>query len=133
MSDYLLDTNACIAILKGNSTMLAHIRRVGVQRLYLCAPVKAELWFGACKSAKIAENKEKLDAFFGGLPSLAFDDKVIKALGELRMDLYAKGTPIGPYDMQIAAIALSYGLTVVTHNVREFERVPHLLIEDWLV
>ena len=57
---------------------------------------------------------------------MPFDDKVIKTLGELRMSLFAKGTPIGPYDMQIAAIALSYGLTVVTHNVREFERVPDL-------
>ncbi|MDO9180465.1 MAG: type II toxin-antitoxin system VapC family toxin [Agitococcus sp.] len=133
MSGYLLDTNACIAILKGNSTMLANLRRVGVRQLYLCAPVKAELWFGACKSAKIVENKEKLDVFFDGLPSLSLDDKVIKTLGELRMSLFAKGTPIGPYDMQIAAIALSYGLTVVTHNVREFERVPDLVVEDWLV
>ncbi len=133
MSGYLLDTNACIAILKGNSTMLANLRRVGVRQLYLCAPVKAELWFGACKSAKTIENKEKLDVFFDGLPSLPFDDKVIKTLGELRMSLFAKGTPIGPYDMQIAAIALSYGLTVVTHNIREFERVPDLLVEDWLV
>jgi tRNA(fMet)-specific endonuclease VapC len=133
MSGYLLDTNACIAILKGNPTMLANIRLVGMRQLYLCAPVKAELWFGACKSAKTIENKEKLETFFAGLPSLAFDDKVIKTLAEVRMTLFAKGTPIGPYDMQIAAIALSYDLAVVTHNVREFERVPDLLIEDWLV
>ncbi len=133
MTGYLLDTNACIAILKGNPTILNHVRRVGLQQLYLCTPVKAELWFGACKSIKVTENKAKLESFFIDIPSLAFDDHVFKTLAELRMDLFAKGTPIGPYDMQIAAIALNYDLTIVTHNVREFERVPNLRIEDWLI
>lgn len=133
MSGYLLDTNACIAILKGNPTTLTHVRRVGLQQLYLCTPVKTELWFGACKSIKVAENKAKLESFFIDIPSLAFDDHVFKTLAELRMNLFSKGTPIGPYDMQIAAIALSYNLTLVTHNLREFERVPNLRIEDWLI
>lgn len=133
MTGYLLDTNACIAILKGNATILAHIRRIGLKQLYLCTPVKAELWFGACKSIKVIENQQKLANFFSDIPSLAFDDHIFKQLAELRMGLFAKGTPIGPYDMQIAAIALSYNLTIVTHNVREFERVPNLRIEDWLI
>ncbi|MCB1673453.1 MAG: type II toxin-antitoxin system VapC family toxin [Pseudomonadales bacterium] len=133
MSSYLLDTNACIAILKGNPVILNHVRRVGLQQLYLCTPVKAELWFGACKSVKVIENQQKLESFFIDIPSLAFDDHVFKTLAELRMDLFAKGTPIGPYDMQIAAIALIYDLTIVTHNLREFERVPNLRIEDWLI
>ena len=57
MSGYLLDTNACIAILKGNPTMLANIRLVGIRQLYLCAPVKAELWLGAgVRLTPLAEN-----------------------------------------------------------------------------
>ena len=63
----------------------------------------------------------------------AFDDAAANRYAEIRSDLERRGLPIGAYDMQIAAIALSSGLTVVTHNVDEFSRVPHLSLEDWQV
>lgn len=133
MSHYLLDTNAYIAFLKNHPKLLDHIRAVGSDALFLYTPVKAELWFGACKSQRITENKDRLRSFFADLPSLPFDDEAAECFGEIRATLTRLGTPIGPYDLQIAAIALSRGLVVVTHNVDEFSRVPGLTVEDWLL
>ena len=70
MSRYLLDTNACIALMKENAGVVARIREVSMESLVLCAPVKAELWFGACKSQRVAENQDRLRQFFNDLPSL---------------------------------------------------------------
>lgn len=131
MSRYLLDSNACIACPKNNAGLVGRIRDVGVETLCLCAPVKAELWFGACKSQRIEENQARLRRFFSDLPSLPFDDVAAEHLGGLRATLARQGTPIGPYDLQIAAIALANGLTVVTHNLSEFSRVPGLSVENW--
>ncbi|MCK6557067.1 PIN domain-containing protein [Candidatus Binatia bacterium] len=97
----------------------------------LCAPVKAELWFGACKSQRVAENQDRLRQFFDDLPSLPFDDTAAERCGEIRATLAAQGKPVGPYDLQIAAIAVSGSLTVVTANVGEFSRVPGLAVEKW--
>ena len=65
--------------------------------------------------------------------SLPFDDAAASVYAIIRAHLESAGTPIGPYDLQIAAIALANGLTLVTHNTREFSRVPGLLLEDWEV
>ncbi len=131
MNRYLLDTNVCIAILNGNQQVLAHIREAGTQALYICAPVKAELWFGACKSQRVAENQSRLRLLFDDLLSLHLDDIAAEHCGEIRAYLAKKGTPIGPYDIQIAAIARANGLILVTHNTNEFLRVPELKVEDW--
>lgn len=131
MNRYLLDTNACIAIMKNNIRVLNRIRKVGIETIYLCTPVKAELWFGAYKSQHIAENQARLRTFFNDLPSLPFDDLAAEHFGSIRAFLARQGTPIGPYDLQIAAIALSHNLILVTHNTREFARIPNLQLEDW--
>jgi tRNA(fMet)-specific endonuclease VapC len=131
MTRYLLDTNACIALMKGNAGILARLREVGMEALWLCTPVKAELWFGACKSQRVAENQARLRLFFNDLPSLPFDDIAAEHFGEIRAFLARQGTPIGPYDLQIAAIARAHNLIVVTHNTGEFSRVPGLVFENW--
>ena len=131
MSRYLLDTNACIAWMKNDKPVVQRVVLAGEGNVFLCAPVKAELWFGACKSQRVAENQEHLHAFFNDLPSLPFDDASARHFGEIRATLARQGNPIGPYDLQIAAITLSHGLTVVTDNVGEFSRVPGLRIENW--
>lgn len=123
MNRYLFDTNACIAFMKGNAGILTHIRKVGMEALWICAPVKAELWFGACKSQRVAENQARLRTFFNDLPGLPFDDAAAEHFGDIRAFLARQGTPIGPYDLQIAAIARTHGLIVVTHNIDEFSRV----------
>ena len=72
-----------------------------------------------------------LDDICDGFLSLAFDGDAARHFGRIRAELTKVGTPIGPYDLQIAAIALSNNLTLVTHNTREFSRVIGLHIEDW--
>lgn len=131
MNLYLLDANICIAMMKEHTRVLSRILEVGMDSLLLCAPVKAELWFGACKSQRIAENQARLRLFFNDLPSLPFDDVAAEHFGEIRAALTRQGNPIGPYDLQIAAIARAHRLVIVTRNTREFTRVPGLMVEDW--
>ena len=95
--------------------------------------VLAELYYGAFRSTRRAENLALLDRLFPTFISLPFDSAAARACGELRAALAAAGTPIGPYDLQIAAIALVHNLTVVTHNSAEFARVPGLAWADWEV
>jgi tRNA(fMet)-specific endonuclease VapC len=133
MSRYLLDTNACIALLRNDEPITQRVILAGEGHIWLCAPVKAELWFGACKSRRVAENQARLHRFFVNLPSLPFDDDAAEHFGDIRAALARQGKPIGPYDLQIAAIARAHGLIVVTHNTREFARVPGLMLEDWQI
>jgi tRNA(fMet)-specific endonuclease VapC len=129
---YLLDTNACIRILNNSSSTL-------VNRLYehrpdeiaLCSVVKAELIYGAQRSSRIAENLRLLDRFFAPFHSLPFNDSCIQTYGYIRSDLERAGTPIGPNDLMIAAIAVSNDRILVTANIREFSRVVGLKFENW--
>jgi tRNA(fMet)-specific endonuclease VapC len=93
--------------------------------------VKAELFYGAMNSQNPAKTLALQEIFLNQFVSLPFDDRAAKIFGEIRAHLARLGTPIGPYDLQIAAIALANDVTLVTHNTREFSRVPHLRIEDW--
>ena len=129
---YLLDSNACIAYLR---MPLSEVGRRLVQQQpsdsVLCAVVKAELIYGAAHSAHPQEQIARLAPFFELYASLPFDDAAAAIAGQVRADLAVKGTPIGTHDLQIAAIAMAHDLILVTHNVREFNRVVGLRIEDW--
>ena len=95
--------------------------------------MKLELYYGAYNISRSAENLANLRNFFRDFDSLPFDGQAAEICGRVRAHLRALGTPIGSYDLQIAAIALAYNLTLVTHNTREFERVEDLRLEDWEV
>ncbi|MEX8503027.1 MAG: type II toxin-antitoxin system VapC family toxin [Leptothrix ochracea] len=127
----LLDTNVVIAILKEHPTVLGQVHRAGHEALRLCAPVEAELWFGVAKSERPTENGRRVQTLLSWLTSLPFAGEATQHCGEIRAHLAKLGTPIGPYDAQIAAIARAHGLVLVTRNVREFARVPGLMIENW--
>lgn len=129
---YLLDTNIVIALMKENINVMAQVRRVGRAELWLCAPVEAELWFGVYKSGKREENRQRLLTLLSWLPSLPFSSEATPHFGDIRATLTHIGKPIGPYDLQIAAIARAQSLILVTHNTREFARVPGLTLEGWL-
>jgi len=129
---YLLDTNACIRILNGTSSVLVErLRVVPRTQVRLSSVVKGELLYGARKSSRVAANLRLLERFFATIASLPFDDACAAAYGLIREELDRAGTPIGPNDLLIAATARANGATLVTHNVREFSRVPELRIEDW--
>jgi len=128
---YLLDTNACINFLNpGHDALTEKVCRFG-NEICLCSVVKAELYFGAYHSGKREKNLSVLESFFAEFCSLPFEDSAAETYGRLRTDLQKKGCPIGPYDLQIASVALLQNLTLVTHNVAEFNRVSGLQIEDW--
>ena len=83
------------------------------------------------KSATPSKNPSRLTPFLNQFVSLPFDNKAARKFGGIRADLAKAGTPIGPYDLQIAAIALVNRLILVTHNTREFSRIVGLPLEDW--
>ena len=97
----------------------------------LCSIVKAELLYGARHSGRVEENLELLDQFFTPLASLAFDDRCAEDYGLIRAQLAVQGSLIGPNDLMIAAIARAHDATLVTHNIREFNRVAGLRLTDW--
>ncbi|MFT0169815.1 type II toxin-antitoxin system VapC family toxin [Paraburkholderia mimosarum] len=126
---YLLDTNAVIAILKGEPVMLGRLRAHLPSDFGLPSIVMDELYYGAHKSQRAADNLARVEALqFEVVP---FDAEDAQHAGELRARLAAAGTPIGPYDALIAGQARARGLVLVTHNVREFARVGDLQVEDW--
>ncbi len=131
---FLPDTNACITLLRQhNSRLIARWQSVKASDVVLCSVVVYELRHGAERSAKPAAEQAKLDSFLGPFVSLPFDDVCARKCAEIRRELERAGSPIGPHDLQIAAIALHHGLTLVTHNTREFSRVVGLKLDDWEV
>lgn len=130
---YLLDTNACVGVLRGRRLLVQRVNARPVADLFLCSVVKAELFRGALRSRQPAVDRAKVDAFARPYVSLEFGDAAAEVHARIRVHLESLGTIIGPYDLQIAAIALVHQLTVVTHNVAEFGRVPGLVVEDWEV
>lgn len=129
---YLLDTNICIKYLNGNSqNITSKLTKLNPEDIALCSVVKSELLVGAYKSVKSKKTMSLLETFFAVFHSLAFDDEAALIYGKIRSDLEKQGTPIGPYDLQIASIALANNLILVTNNSREFKRIKKLKIEDW--
>ncbi|HSK74839.1 MAG TPA: type II toxin-antitoxin system VapC family toxin [Thermoanaerobaculia bacterium] len=129
---YLLDTNACIRILnKTSDALLTRLRHNDPSGICVCSVVKAELVYGAWRSSRLEANLETLRVFFAPLTSIPFDDRSAEYCGRIRAGLSRTGTPIGPYDLMIAAIARAHDLVLVTHNTDEFSRIPDLQLEDW--
>jgi len=129
---YLPDTNACIRYLNAPASAVAgRFNAAAPGDIALCGVVKMELYYGAYRSSRQQDNLALLRQFFAPFFSLPFDDAAADTCGRVRAHLAAAGTPIGPYDLQIAAIALANNLILVTHNTREFSRVPGLALEDW--
>lgn len=129
---YLLDTNTCIRYLNGRSLAVAKkIHGTPAEQIALCSIVKAELYFGAKRSLAPVKTRSEQDEFLRLFQSLPFDDSAAEFYSDIRATLAAQGTPIGPNDLMIAAIAMANNLILVTHNTREFGRVPALHLEDW--
>lgn len=129
---YLLDANTCIRYLNGRSLpIVRRIKSTPPEQIALCSVVKGEMWFGAQRSRDPVNARTTQDEFFALFKSLPFDDVAADHYGRIRAKLNALGTPIGPNDLMIAAIALAHDLTLVTHNTGEFSRVPELQLDDW--
>jgi len=130
---HLLDSNACIDHLRlgATSRVAAKLATMLVGNVVICSVVRAELIYGARRSADPVRALTQVEAFCLPFASLPFDDSSADAFGLIKADLFARSTPIGPNDLMIASIALANNLTLVTHNTIEFGRVRGLRIADW--
>jgi tRNA(fMet)-specific endonuclease VapC len=127
---YLLDANAIIGLVNNTSPKLARrARNENPADVVISAVVAHELFYGAFKSRRMAQNLAIVDALQFAV--LAFDKEDARKAGEIRAFLATRGTPIGAYDVLIAGQAAARDLILVSHNTGEFGRVPGLRVEDW--
>ncbi len=128
----MLDTNIVIYTIKNRP---AHVRQLFQQhdgQMCISSVSFGELVYGAERSAQVERNLHDIEGLVARIDVVAFDGRAAQHFGELRAELYQIGKPIGPYDMMIAGHARSLGLTLVTNNMKEFQRVPGLRLENWV-
>jgi len=129
---YLLDANTCIRVLNdSDADVMQRLAACQPGDVVLCSVVKAELLYGARRSARVEFNLKRLEKFAAPLHSLPFDDRCAHDYGRIRADLAGQGKPIGANDLLIAAIARAHDLILVTHNTGELSRVVGLRVEEW--
>ena len=132
MLKFLLDTNIVIYTMKNRPKRVKkrfqqHQGQMGISTITI-----GELVFGAEHSQQVERNLADIEALAARLEVLPFDYQAAYHFGQIRAELYRTGKPIGPYDMMIAGQARAAGLKLVTNNVKEFGRVPGLLLENWI-
>lgn len=129
---YMLDTNICIYVMKNRpERVLEQFRKELDRGICISSITLAELEYGMKHSSNPVKNEQSLLKFLLPLSILPFGQAAASAYVEIRAYLQRKGTPIGPLDMLIAAHARAENMILVTNNVREFERVPGLELENW--
>ena len=126
---YLLDANVVIGLMRRNHRIGEKLRTHAPGEIWVSSIAMFELYYGMFRSERVSENLQALGKV--GLPVLEFAQQDAASAGDVRARLGAAGTLIGPYDTMIAGHALARGMVLVTHNVREFARVPGLQLEDW--
>ncbi len=130
---YLLDTNIISDLVRHpQGLVFQRIAAVGENCICTSIIVVCELRFGAAKNGSL-RLVQQLEHIFEVLPILSLEPPVDQHYAAIRTHLEQKGTPISPNDLLIAAHALVLNLTLVTANVREFERLPGLRVENWLI
>ena len=133
--NYLLDTNACIALINGTPPSVRAKFQKATQkgaRVFVSSIAGFELWYGVAKSLRREFNRKRLEAFLAGpLHLFPFTDEDGEIAGAIRADLEAAGKPIGAYDVLMAGLAMRNKLTLVTANFSEFARIKGLTWTDW--
>lgn len=130
---YLLDTNICIYIINQHPRhVVDQVKKLQPHQIKLSAISIAELEYGASKSKNREMNRNALIHFASAFDIIAFNDDDAEVFGLIRAGLEKRGNIIGPYDLQIAAQAISRNLILITNNTKEFERVENLRLENWV-
>jgi tRNA(fMet)-specific endonuclease VapC len=132
MLKYLLDTNIIIDVLKRRPIEVLKIFNTNASRMAVSSITLSELMYGAEKSANIDRNLEAIEEFISHLEVLPYDAKASQHYGQIKASLEKRGEIIGENDIHIAAHAISQGLILVTNNLREFQRVSNLALENWI-
>jgi len=129
---YSLDTNIIIDLLRGRDEVLGNRYLSQTPRDYSVSEmVRAELLFGARISARPRENRKLVQKFLSPLLLLPFAGEAVEHYAAIRAKLQDAGTPVGPNDLVIASITRAHGHTLVTRNLKEFQRIPSLAVERW--
>jgi tRNA(fMet)-specific endonuclease VapC len=130
---YFLDTNICIYYLRGiYNSVEEKLKSIPIHEIKIPIIVKAELLYGIEKSKLKESNKNVYRKFIGAFEIINLDDEALNQYAKIRLKLEKDGTVIGSNDLLIASITLARGGTLVTHNTKEFKRIPGLMIEDWV-
>ena len=132
MLKYILDTNIAIYVIKRRPIEMLKTFNQHAGQLCISSITLAELLHGVEKSRFVEQNLKNVESFISRLEVLEYGYKAASHYGDIRADLERKGTSIGVNDLHIAGHARSEGLIIVTNNVREFERVPGLRLENWV-
>ena len=132
MLKYLLDTSIVIYTLKNRPEKIREAFNRHADQLCVSTVTLGELIYGAEKSQQPERNLAEVESFAARLQVLPFDSDAAIHFGQIRAELARSGRPIGPYDLMIAGHARSRGLALVSNNVREFQRVPGLRLENWV-
>ena len=131
---FLLDTNICIYLMKNTYPKLTErLFSHDTSDMAISAITVYELEYGAAKSKWGDKTRQNMQLFLAPFTIVPFDATDAMIAGQIREYLEQEGNPIGPYDLQIASQAIARKMTVVTHNVDEFRRVPGIVLEDWVV
>lgn len=127
---YLLDTNALTAWIKKDPRFIARIRTKTPADLAISVMTEHEVLFGIASNPSL-RLRTVTEGILKQLPKLVVSSQEVSVAAKIRADLKMRGTPIGPYDLLIAATALANHMVMVTHNTREFSRLEGLVVEDW--
>ena len=129
---FMLDTNICIYLIKQKpEKVLRHFKAHSVGEIGISSITLAELRYGVERSQQVQKNRQALEEFALPLEISAFDEAAAEVYGSVRAGLEQAGTPVGSMDMLIGAHALSLGVTLVTNNLREFQKIKNLKVVDW--
>lgn len=131
MLKFMLDTNICIFTIKNKPEHVRERFNLNSDRMCISSVTLMELIYGAEKSQAVERNLAVVESFVSRLSVLDYDTLAAVHSGQIRAELAGRGTPVGPYDQMIAGHARSRGLIVVTNNLKEFERIPAIRVEDW--
>jgi tRNA(fMet)-specific endonuclease VapC len=129
---YLLDTSTCIFYLRGNPSVCKKVLKIGFQDLYISEITVSELFYGAAKSQNVEKNTAKTKEFIALFKTLPIHPALLLFATE-KARLNKLGTPLEDFDLLIGVSAVQHNMTMVTNNTRHFERVQHIILEDWFI
>ena len=128
---FLLDTNTLIYFFKGQGKVAEHLFAIPPGNVAISSVSLYEIEVGIAKAAQPAKRRRQFDTFLAVVSVLPFERSAARAAATVRVDLERRGLPIGPLDNLIAGVALAHQATLVTHNTREFSRLPNIAVMDW--
>jgi tRNA(fMet)-specific endonuclease VapC len=128
---FLLDTDTCSFLIRGDAALSTRLAAQPLDAVRMSVVTLGELAYGCALKPQSQRLRERVTAFVQAIEPVPLDASAAEHYADIRATLRAAGTPIGPNDIWIAAHARSLGMTLVSHNLREFKRVLRLKVEDW--